>query len=39
MSRNNRLEIDMLIEYISSIRNNIEQQRRAFSEYTQSITE
>ena len=39
MSRNNRLEIDMLTEYISSIRNNIEQQRRAFSEYTQSITE
>jgi len=39
MSRNDRLQIDMLTEYISSIRNTIENHRRAFTEYTQSITE
>lgn len=39
MSRNDRLEIDMLTEYISSIRNMIENHRRAFTEYTQSVTE
>ena len=39
MSRNDRLEIDMLTEYISSIRNTIENHRRTFIEYTQSITE
>ena len=39
MSRNDRLEIDMLTEYISSIRNTIENHRRAFIEYTQSVTE
>ena len=34
MSRNDRLEIDMLTEYISSIRNTIENHRRTFIEYT-----
>ena len=39
MSHNDRLETEMITEYISSIRNMIDTNRRTFSEYIQSVSQ